>query len=36
MSQVTVNILSVWSVVIVGAFTFVGVCTVAYEVWNNK
>lgn len=30
------NILGVWSVVIVGVFTFIGVCSVAYEVWYNK
>jgi len=36
MSQATLNIISVWSTIIVGAFTFIGVCTVAHEIWGAK
>ena len=32
MSQAAINIITVWSTVIVGCFTFIGVATTAYEI----
>ena len=36
MSQVAINILTVWATVIVGAFTFLGIVTTVYGIQQLK